>query len=271
MQSCLDTFFYCRKFIMDCVTFLSIRIYGIECSFEEVSKRKYSGNDHLDLNLDAAGDVDTLLSLAKDRHKESLDRRSFVTDKVKTLVTWNSALLGILAAFLPKATEFESPLLTGIFYCGVLLVLNALIMIWLYFDIKGETVLELEQEEVGLDSKNLKKSLINSHLRCQADTDKITDFLADLYKAARFYLLSGFLIVFVVVSLCLLIPFKSQNSSTPMIEELRGNPDLIELLRGPKGLKGDRGIQGPKGETGPQGELGMKGEQGPKAWDDDKA
>src|SRR6266851_3458129 len=263
MQSVLDWLFYARKFVIDCVTFASIRLYGIECTFKDVQKRAYSQAQHINLNLDAAKDLDTLLASSKDRYKDAIDRRAFVTDKAKTLITLNSALLAILGAFLPKATEFDSLWVSLIFYGGVLLLLDALIVMWMYFDIKGETVLDLEQGEDMLDKENLKKSLINSYLRCQVDTNNITDFLADLYKTARFYFLFGFVVIFVIFSASYF--FRSPSSEAErVIERLRSEPKLIELLRDPRGEQGKQGEKGPQGGGGPEGPQGTSGEKGPK-------
>src|SRR4051794_15117931 len=104
MRRILDWLFYARKFVMDCLTFTSIRLYGIECTFEDVKRRGYAEGCHVNLHLDEAKDLDTLLASAKERYKDAIDRRAFVTDKAKTLITLNSALLAILGAFLPKAT-----------------------------------------------------------------------------------------------------------------------------------------------------------------------
>lgn len=240
MQCVLDWFFHARKFVVDCITFASVRLFGIECKFEEVKARAYPPI-HTDLNLDGAQDLDTLLALAKDRLKDALDRRAFVTDKTKTLITLNTALLAILAAFLPKATTFDAWWVSGLFYLGVLLLLNSLLVMWMYFDIKGETVMNLEQAEVGLDKDNLKKSLINSYLRCQAGTDGVTDYLADLYKTARFYFLAGFVLLFVIFSANFFTRAPTSDAEK-LVEQIRSDPKLIETLRGPKGEPGSPGV-----------------------------
>lgn len=234
MQYLLDRFFFARKWLFDAVTFASIRLYGIECTFEDVKRRAYGVHQHVNRDLDAAKDLDTLLASAKDRYKDAIDRRSFVTDKAKTLITLNAALLAILAAFLPKATRSDSLWVSLPFFGGVLLMLNALVVMWMYFDIKGETVMELQQGEVGLEKDDLKKSLINSYLQCQVGTDNVTDYLADLYKTARFFFLSGFIVIFVIVSINYFSGSRDDEAER-LIRKLRSDPKLIELLRGPKG------------------------------------
>jgi hypothetical protein len=41
-----------------------------------------------------------------------------------------------------------------------------------------------------------------------------------------------------------------------LIQQLRGDPKLIELLRGPKGERGERGLRGERGGKGEKGEKG---------------
>jgi len=253
MQRAVDGFFNARKFILDRLTYAAIRLYGIECTLAEVEARAYRTGLQPVLNLDDAKDLDGLLAAAKDRHKEAIDRRGFVSDKAKTLITLNSALLALLAAFLPKVTDFDSLWASLVFFGGVLLLLKALLVMWVYFDIKSETVMVLGQEDVGLDKDNLKKSLINSYLCCQYATDNVTDYLADLYKTARFLFLTGFMLVFVIFSTNYFTRSPTTDAEK-VIQQLRADPKLIELLRGPKGEQGDRGE---RGESGAKGEAAL--------------
>jgi hypothetical protein len=141
MQRILDCFLSCRMRAMDYITFISMRFYGYTCTLEEVRHRVYRDNQNANryFNLDNAKDLDLVLALAKDLFKDATDRRSFVTDKTKTLITLNSAILAILVAFLPKVTDFNWGWLKLPFYAGVLFLLNALIMMWVYYDVARET------------------------------------------------------------------------------------------------------------------------------------
>lgn len=260
MQRALHGFYVVRQFAFDLLTFVAIRLYGIEnCTLADVKARRYPTDTHPPLNLDHAKDLDGLLAAAKERQKESLDRRAFVSDKAKTLITLNSALLALLAAFLPKVTDFGSPWASLMLYGGVVLLLTALLVMWVYFDIKNETVMELRQEEVGLEKDDLKKSLINAHLQCQRATDRVTDYLADLYKTARFLFLAGFLLVFVIFSVNYFARPPASDAEG-VVEQLRADPKLIELLRGPRGEQGERGE---RGEPGVKGDKGDKGDTAP--------
>jgi hypothetical protein len=65
----------------------------------------------------------------------------------------------------------------------------------------------------------------------------------------------------------------NENIEKRIIQNLRANADVIQLLTGPKGdkgvpgAKGDESEQGPRGErgaAGPAGERGPAGQVGPK-------
>jgi hypothetical protein len=171
------------------------------------------------LNLDEAKDLETLLGLAKDCFKDANDRKSFVTDKVKTLITLNSAALAILTALMPKATEFDWGWMKLPFVVGVIFLINALLIMWMYFDIGRSTHITVEQYEANLDKDNLKKSIINSYRLAFKDVHNATDFLTDLYVTARFFFLFGFLIIFSIFLGSYLIGAQSSNSKK-IIQEL---------------------------------------------------
>jgi hypothetical protein len=132
-------------------------------------------------------------------------------------------------------------------------------------------VMELSQDEVSLDAANLKRAQINQYLQCRTGTDAITNYAVDLYRTARFYALSGFLLIFVICS----IAYFRLSASDPqkLMRDLQSDPALQSRLRGPQGDKGDQGPKGdpgasgppgPSGKQGPKGDQGQKGDQGPK-------
>jgi hypothetical protein len=142
-------------------------------------------------------------------------------------------------------------------------------LLLIYFGVGTETTVCLDQADVELDKDNLKKSLINLYLNCQVDSDNRSDYLLDIYKVARFFSLFAFCIILILLS----VHFFSRSSSTDaekVIQQLRSEPKLIDLLRGPKGEKGDKGDQGESGLKGERGEKGDKGERGEKGEKGDK-
>ncbi len=273
IQYGLDKFHDFRKFVLDCVAFLSIRFFGIEdCTLADVQRGRYDHAQHQNRNLDNAKDLDALLATAKDCFKAATDRRNLVTDKCKTLLTLSSFILTVSGLFLPKAFDFDAWWMRASFFAAGLLLLNAVTLLLVYFGVGTETTICLHQADVELDKDNLKKSLINLYLNSQVDADNRSDYLLDIYKVARFFSLFAFFIILVLLS----VHFFSRSSSTDaekIVQQLRSDPKLIDLLRGPKGDKGDKGDQGQhglKGEKGDKGDKGDRGKQGEKGEKGDK-
>ena len=158
MKKIFDCFYKFRAVVMDYIMFASIRLYGFEYNLEQVKKRTCDNdqNSKHNLNLDNAKDLDALLTLSKECFKSAIDRRSYVTDKVKTLIMLNAALLAILTAFLPKITELNLWWMKLPFFTGVISLINALIITWMYFDIRSSTEIVVDQDEIELDKNDLK-------------------------------------------------------------------------------------------------------------------
>lgn len=93
------------------------------------------------------------------------------------------------------------------------------------------------------------------------NNSKITE-LAVAHAALR-----NFISALLVMTLLLGASMVSSSRSGPIeqrvIEKLRGEPQLIELLRGPKGEPGQTGLPGSPGQPGPQGPQGPPGPAGP--------
>ena len=60
--------------------------------------------------------------------------------------------------------------------------------------------IKIEQQDVDIDKDSLKKVLINNYFQCQTDLDNRNDYLVEIYKAARFFYLSAFVVLVMVFS-----------------------------------------------------------------------
>ena len=278
-QWTLDQFYYFRGFLLNCVAFFSLRLYAKEVSYKDVHEGKYTENNaeehekakyrHVNRHLDDAKDLDALLSLAKDCYKAAADRRTIVTDKCKTLLTMSTFILAISGLFLPKPFELDTSWPRYLVFVAGFLVLDAVLLLLVYFGIGDEEKLSLESHLVPLEKDDLKKALINEYLSCEVDSENRTSYLVDVYATARFFALSGFLLLLGLAAMSFLAHSPSA-SAKQSIEALRKDPQLMDLLRGsagrdgPKGDRGDQGSQGLKGDTGAVGPKGHPGSVGPK-------
>jgi hypothetical protein len=273
LQLLLYGFFLLRRHVLNFVAYMCLRIYSFDVTLDDVRDGRYKYTRHVDRNLDNAKDLDLLLVTAKDCYKSAVDHRNGVTEKCKTLLTLSSFILAISGLFIPRTFEFEGWLPRGLFLLAGLLLLVAVVLLLVYFAVtSAETTIDLNQSEVSLEGGDLKKALINSYLRCAQDTDNRTNYLFDVYATARFFAFSAFVMMFGLVAVNYLTRPPSGDAAK-VIQQLRSDPGLIELLRGPKGEKGERGERGAKGDTGdrgPRGEKGERGERGEKGPKGDK-
>lgn len=256
-----DAFYWCRRGITWFLAYCSLRLYGLEVSAKDVWTGTYSKRQHVNRDLNKANDLPGLLTMAKECLESARDRRSVVSDKCKTLLTVSSLLLGMIGLFLPKSFAFDDMWMRVVFFAAVSALLNTVTLLLVFFDVGTETEVSLDQEDVALASDDVKKNLINLHLRCRSDMENRTDYLVDLYRTARFFFLSAFTIVLLLFS----VSFFSQSRTDEterIIQGLRGDPKLIDLLRGPKGETGDKGERGELGQKGGTGEKGDRGERG---------
>lgn len=262
VQRCLDGFYTARSWMANVLAYLSLRVYGFEeISLAEVSHAAYRGMEHKDRSLEHVHDPDLIVAESKACLQNAQARRSAITDKCKTLFTLSSLLLGLIGVLLPKSLAFDALWMRVICFLAVLALLNTIVLLLTFFDVGSDTEVSLDQEQVDLEAGNFKKSLINLYLRCQVAMDNRTDYLVDLYKAARFFFLLAFTVVALLFSVNFLLD-APKNRTEDVIRALRSDPSLIELLRGPKGDIGPKGHSGDPGAQGADGKPGDKGDRG---------
>lgn len=240
IQKLLDSFYYGRRWAAAAVAFLSIRLFGVEVTFSDVKHGKYPLRKFVPLNLDDSRSLDDLLSIAEECHERAETRRLHVADKCKTLLTVTSLSIALIGFLLPRSLTWEAWWMQLMFFFAIAALINAIFLLLVLFAVGAEEFIDLKQDKVALSESDLKKYLINSRLKCESSLDDRTDYQVDVYATARFFFLSGFLIIAALVSLSVL----SQNSggqTADLIRSIRADDKLITLLRGPQGVRGDAG------------------------------
>lgn len=208
-----------------------------------------------------------MLSLSSEAVDNAGKRRAIVTDKCKTLLTLGSLLLGAIGLLLPKYLAFDSIWLRGLSGFAVAVLFNAVVVLLMFFDVGQDMEVSLEQDDIPLDETNLKKSLLNHQLKCCAATENRTDYLVELYRASRFCFLTSLSIVAVLVLTSFIANPNDQTKR--IVTEIRSDPHLTNLLRGPKGDQGQKGDRGAGGGQGQKGDKGDKGDRGADSSPDD--
>jgi hypothetical protein len=258
IQSLLDMFYYFRQHCIASLAFITLRVYGKEIGYSDVRKGTLENRKRSFLSLEDAGDIDLLLDLSKDSLASADKRRTVITDKSKVLLTLGSLLFGVIGVLLPKYLAFEALWMRCLSVLAIAILFNAIVLLLMFFDVGTEMEVSLNQEDIPLDQINLKKSLLNQNLKCVDVSENRTDYLVELFLAARFCFLSALTIVAGLV-LASVATSNPKEQSKHIIRELRNEPMLSSLLRGPKG---DDGAKGDRGDQGIQGIQGLKGERG---------
>jgi len=261
LQKGLDEFHYARKALITGVAYLSLRLYGSEVKLKALWDGTFTGSKHTNRNLDNAEGLDLLLDEAREIFGRAEARRVLVIDKCKMLLTLSSILLAAIGLLLPKTFAFSFPWMRICFFVAALAFVDVVVLLVFFIGVGTETRPWLHQEDVVLAEYDLKKSLINLYLQCETAAENRTDYLVEVYKAARFYFLSAFTLIALLFS----INFFTQSPDDEMkatLQRLRGNQTFIDSIRGEKGDKGDKGAKGDRGDKGEKGDTGPKGEKG---------
>jgi hypothetical protein len=118
---------------------------------------------------------------------------------------------------------------------AILSLLHVVILLSMHFAVRSEMQMSIEQMDVGLSPGDLRKSLINSYLRCQSDRDSRVDFLLEIYKSARFFFFVGLLMQIAVLSFSFLRT--NDKLAENVASELMKDPRFTDRIRA--GLQAD--------------------------------
>ncbi|MGB3491880.1 MAG: hypothetical protein WBA57_04080 [Elainellaceae cyanobacterium] len=227
-RTVLDRLYYFREGVSTFITFISLHIYASEITWSEIKKGKIRSTKQVDLKLDDAKELDLLLSEVKCRLAEAEERRNSTTDKCKSLVTLSSLVLAASGIVVSK-TSLDSTWAQVILVLVALLLIHVVILISMHFAVGADMQPTVDQHDASLSGDDLRKSLINTYLKCQADRNDRVNFLVEVYKGARFYFLLGLtLIIILLVSTFPTSP--KEDVASTVAKQLAENTPFIERL-----------------------------------------
>jgi len=227
-RNILDGFYYFREWLTTLITFLSLHIYASEISWNEIKKGKIKSPKQDGLKLDGAIELDLLLSEVKCRLAEAENRRNSTADKCKSLVTLSSLVLAASGIVVSK-TNLDSTWTQLILVLAALSLLHVVVLISMHFAVGTDKNTTIDQHDASLSGDDLRKSLINSYLKCQADRNDRVNFLVELYKGARFYFLLG--LTLIIALLVSTFPaLAKEDLPSAVAKQLTENATFIERL-----------------------------------------
>ncbi len=261
----------------------SLRPFSLEEEQTEKSKRARRLSDDLDQIKSMQGRADDELAagVAECRalfEAESENRRS-VESRLTSMVSLTSVAaavtLGIMTIGLGKEESLRPAFIRDV---AIVLSLYAVLQLVCairaaveglerraYPDFSGSDLLPGANEGRSDHARRAMKTFLEGAYDCRTvNMDKVGR-MAIGHRAFRNFLV-GVGLLAALLSLVSLWSQQSGSTDGDLIRRLRSDPQLIELLRGPKGepgpqgLPGERGQRGEKGTRGPQGPAGKPGQ-----------
>jgi hypothetical protein len=243
------------KALRSILVWAMMRLFGIECSLDEVRNNKYIHPNKTPAIDDSSSiqAIDEVLGLAKEAYERAEKRKATLDDKNKTFLTISGILLPLVTAVIPRLPH---PML-GLLPLVCIFITAYLILT--HFGVGTYNVPELHPDRANGSADDIKRSMIGEYYESASHNNDRIDFYVDLFRAARRSLLLG-LFLLVVIATYGAWPSRSLESEEErVVKRLRSDEELIRILRGPKG---DPGPPGPRGERGLPGEPGPQGERG---------
>lgn len=240
----------------DRVFWLLLRIFGVECTFDQAQKRSYD----YPLDLPPAKTIkvsDTLGAAANAEYDRAEARRKVIDDKARMLLTLVGLLVPLTATLALRLPWPWLALLPLAFFFASAGILAG------YLAVGGTMFPKVAAPETTYEEDELKRTIILDTLQSARSVENWTHFLVDVYRAGLRAFIVGLLFVALISVTALTRP---HDSVAQLIKELRDDPTLRDELRGPQGapgLPGAPGARGPVGPTGPAGPPGPQGTQGP--------
>ena len=243
-----------------------LRVCGIDLTLAEVKQGRYDAKNPL---AEVRSDDWKTSSTIKDLIKAQYDSAKALREAVDKKIGWLLALTGVLIPLSLNLILVGAGKMPNLFYFVALLFVTSPLLL--------TAVLLLQYLSVGwwsqpeLDSDLLAAAELVQNGRVLQDYASATHFnecvnryLVDVYRAARrMFFVSLVFITFtgwlVASWLTWIAPGTYEKR---LIRELRSDPELLNLLKGPAGPTGPRGLSGPKGDRGPEGAMGASGERG---------
>lgn len=202
-----------------------------------------------------------LFDLAQATYDESRARAATVSGKTTTLLTVSSiAMSGTLTSLsligLPSTSIF-----LAVFVVAVLVFMLTGWFLFEFLRVGRNMMPAIDQTLLDKTAEDQRQAIVVDRLYAAGANDRRTDYLVDVYKAGRVLSSISLLLALLLVTMAVCHRWRGEDR---LIEKLRAKPELIDLLRGPKGNPGEKGDKGDQGVAGPRGEKGDAGERGPR-------
>ena len=172
------------------VTFLLMRLSGIECTLEEVHQRRYESQDTIPQIPTTIDITDDKCDFIKTKSDELKERKDGIDTKARTLLTLTSLILGLVSSTTGIASAKSVGTLSII---PLIFLFITIFLLTRYFSIDKNY--SVDYSYLLTVTESAKKNLYNEVLECQYYNNLVADFLVDLYRSALRYFVVGMLFI----------------------------------------------------------------------------
>lgn len=220
----------------------------------------------------ASGDSDmkagTLLEIGQFVQAEE-DRRRSIERRLTTTVGFASLAstigIGVLAVRVDRQVGLDGGVITGITAVLVFYMILQLVLVG-SASVQGlvrRSYLQLTVADRLKPDLERARDMVEAAMHNQAVNNMKLTQLTVAHVGIRNFLV-GLLVMSCLSTGTIILraaSYTQSNADSDLVEAIRGNPDLLRLLTGPRGAPGP---QGPPGARGPQGPQGPQGPPPPK-------
>jgi hypothetical protein len=235
-------------------------VSGIHVSPSHVAQRRYNRTGSPTIRVVRPRKVtEDAINLATLLHDESMKRIANLGSKVSTLLSTTGIAVSATLTSL-SLIGFPSSASFYVAFVGTALVfIFTLWFLFAFLAVGTSAVPRLDQDFLDSNKDEKRAELVESFISATEQNDLRNNFLVDVYKSGRKLCA---LSLFGALLLVTMAVFSRSGREERLVQKLRSDPHLIDLLRGPSGPQGPQGPPGPRGEKGEKGVTGEKGDTG---------
>jgi len=197
IQSILDFIYYRRRDLLFSIIYLSMRLYGLEITFEEVKQGKYSNSDDSKqyLNVENTDNLDYLLTATKESFEESKRRLDKIMEKSKSLITICSLMIPLIAILFSNWLDCKNLFIKAGMALSIFTLFLTILLIIHLSEIKPRMQPIIDQNMAVSDENKFKKERIKDFHQSTYNNEKRTDYIADVYKTASLFFMVSLVII----------------------------------------------------------------------------
>lgn len=226
----------CLSTLLSLLVYGTMRVFLIRCTWKQVEQGKYlrdsprisSGATEIGLKYS--------LQIVREQATKESRRREIVDAKIQRLFAFGALLMPVASSVALTSSQFQP---IGLLAAISLMVLMTLALWHFRVGISMSPTADQHLVTIRTEREAL-IACVQSTKDANSHNAGVTDFHVDISRAAN-RVVSFSAILLAIVAIVLFFHPTTKPSTQQVIQSLRSDPDLLNLLRGPQGARGAPG------------------------------